>query len=161
MKDIAVENASRRLFDDSSATSSAISTKEPGSSRMRIELTSVRAGDHTAAPPNVARASDIALRLNSAWAELDYRRDFEAHSKEIATQLKPRKELDIAPVLVRRRNSRYRVPTPDRLPDTADYTDYPCDKREKPEENRKLMPAGLPEYTSEELADMLSATRGR
>ena len=66
--------------------------------RIEFDFQSGQATIPAAAAKCVARASDIALRLLILLAaEPDYRRDFEAHSKEIATQLKcSRKELDIA-----------------------------------------------------------------
>lgn len=135
--------------------------------RIEFDFQSGQATIPAAAAKCVARASDIALRLLILLAaEPDYRRDFEAHSKEIATQLKcSRKELDIALGFWCGAGIADigAADVPDRLPDTADYTEtIPATSEKKAQKKTaKLMrAAGLPEYTSEELADMLERDAG-
>ncbi|MGI6167656.1 MAG: DnaD domain protein [Eubacteriales bacterium] len=130
--------------------------------RIEFDFQSGQAAFPAAAVKCVGRASDIALRLLILLAaEPAYRADFEAHAEEITSLLKcSRKELDmalgfwcgagIADVSAAKKS--------DSAPATTDNTEAstPTSEIIPPKKTAKLMrAAGLPEYTSEELADML------
>jgi len=129
--------------------------------RIEFDFQSGRAAFPAVAAKCAARAPDIALRLLILLAaEPAYRADFEAHAEEITSLLKcSRKELDMAlGFWCGAGVADIAAGNPDRVPETTDNTETSPATREEmpPKKTAKLMrAAGLPEYTSEELADML------